>query len=193
MAQNCMRSDGSIQAIPIAYLAPDSDFKAGALPRGQTIFGTPNKLFRVIAENSKMLMTYGPEGLFMGRMDGSGSAEPDVIYAPPLTEGQTQPTSNGSVRYCLLGTPEQQPEGVSFRVLLDSRLRYQVPCLQAQLKNAVINQLPFQYGQFPSILTQDGVYFVSQVRHIGDTRGPQWESQVLGINSVAGLNALLGE
>lgn len=187
MVANCLKADGSKAAIPIDYLAPDSDFKRGPLPRSQTIFGTPNNLFANVAKGNDMGFFMGHNGISIGKLDGSKKAEPDVIYAPPFTEGQTQPTSDGSIRYCLLGTPEQTQFDVSFRVQLDSRLQFKLPALRAQLKNVVIEQAPFQVGQFQSLLTQDGVYFVGGVEHIGDTRGNVWESRVTGLTSASGL------
>jgi hypothetical protein len=192
MAANCLRPDGvtgalTTASIPIAYLAPDSDFKRGPLPRSQTIFGTPNKLFANIAKANGMGRAMGPNGLSIGKIDGSGKSTPDMIYAPPPTEGQTQPASDGNVRYCLLGTPAQTQLGVDFRVLLDSRLTFKLPALQAQLKNVVIEQASFQVGTNQSLLTQDGVYFVAGVTHVGDTRGNVWESRVSGFTSVLGF------
>ena len=147
MAASCIRP------IPIAYVAPDAEFKSQPLPRSQTIFGTPQRLFGSIARANDMVSCIGPNGLFMGPLAASG-LKPDVIYAPPLSESQTQPASDGNIRYCLLGTPEQVQFGVDFRVLLDSRLQFKLPAMQVQLKNAVIEQQPFQRGQYPSILAQ---------------------------------------
>jgi hypothetical protein len=187
MAANCLRADDSTVPIPIAYLAPESDFRVGPLPRSSTIFGTPNKLFAAIARANDMGFSMGPHGLSIGKIDGAKKATPDVIYAPPLTEGQTQPASDGSIRYCLLGTPAQTQFGVDFRVLLDSRLQCKLPAMQAQLKNVVIEQAPFQVGTNQSLLTQDGVYFAAGVTHVGDTRGNDWESQVTGFTSAGGF------
>jgi hypothetical protein len=190
MAANCLKADGSTASIPIAYLAPDSDFKRGTLSRSSTIFGTPNKLFANIAKANDMGLFMGPNGLSIGKLDGSSKSAPDMIYAPPLTEGQTQPSSDGSIRYCLLGTPTQTQLGVDFRVLLDSRLTFKLPALRAQVKNVVIEQVSFlsaiQSKTNQSLLTQDGVYFAAGVQHVGDTRGNVWESRVSGWTSVSG-------
>ena len=127
MAANCIGANNSPTSIPIAYLAPDSDFKVQPLPRSSTIFGTPNKLFGNLARANDMGFAVGPNGLSLGKLDGSGSSTPDVIYAPPLTEDQTQPVTDGIIRYCLLGTPAQTEFGVDFRVQLDSRLQFKLP------------------------------------------------------------------
>jgi hypothetical protein len=44
-------------------------------------------------------------------------------------------------------------------------------------------------GTNQSLLTQDGVYFVAGVTHVGDTRGNDWESRVTGFTSVNGFFA----
>jgi hypothetical protein len=54
MAANCNTP------IPIAYVAPDSEFKTQALPRSQTIFGTPRRLFAAIARTNNMGFFIGP-------------------------------------------------------------------------------------------------------------------------------------
>lgn len=181
MAQSC--------STPVAYLAPDSDFKSQPLPRSSTLFGTPSKLFGNVARANDMTFFVASDGLHMGKMDGLGTSNPDIIYAPPQQPGQSP---DSTVSYRLIGTPQQTQQGVAFRVLLDARLNVKLPAMQVQLKNAVITQTPFQVGQYQSLLTQDGVYFVAGVRHIGDTRGNTWETQITGITSVAGKLALLG-
>jgi len=189
MAQNCLKADGSTASIPVAYLAPDSDFKAQPLPRSSTIFGTPNELFGNIAQNNDMAFFFGSNGLHVGKIDGAQAPAPDIIYAPPLQAGQT---ADSGVDYRLIGSPQQTQLGVNFRVLLDSRLQFKIPGMQLQLKNAVIEQAPFQFGQNQSVLTQDGVYFLVGVRFVGDTRGNTWEAQVTSVTSASGRLALIG-
>lgn len=193
MAANCQRADGTNVALPIAYLAPESDFKRGTLPRSSTIFGTPNQLFGQIARMNDMGFLFGPEGIFMGKPVVSGASTPDVIYSPPLQDGQTE---ESGVEYRLIGTPVQTELGVDFRVLLDSRLTFKLPAIKAQLKNAAIAQSAFlppkDISSPPPLqlpLNADGVYFVTDVRHVGDTRGNIWETQVGGMASIQSLIA----
>ena len=178
--------------IPVAYVAPESDWKVGALPRSSTVFGTPSTLFGSIANANDLTAFYSPAGLVIGKIDGAGSPAPDLFYAPPQAEGQQARQFDPQTRFCLIGTPQQTQHGAAFRVLLDSRLNVRIPAQKAKLQNVVIAQQAFQYGQYQSILSQDGVYFVAEVRFIGDTRGNIWESQVVGITSVNGKLALLG-
>jgi hypothetical protein len=192
IAQNCFTADNKpAPPIPVDYLAPDDHFKIGPLPRSTTIFGHPWDLFGQVARGNNMLHMYGPSGVSIGRTDGAGNAQPDLIYAPPISAGSAQKQEAG-VRYCLIGNPQQTEFGVDFRVLLDSRLTAKLPPMQAQIKNAVIEQLALQVGTKQTTLTQDVVYFVAGVRHLGDTRGNLWESRVIGTSSLAGLSAIFG-
>lgn len=175
--------------VTVAYLAPDSDFKSQPLPRSSTVFGTPSKLFGNIAKNNDMTYFFAADGLHLGKLDGGGASTPDIIYAPPLQAGQSP---DSTVSYRLIGNPQQTQQGVSFRVLLDSRLNVKLPAMRLQLKNAVIEQLAFQPGQFQSPLTQDGVYFLAGVEFKGDTRGNVWEAEVTTVASIQGILALLG-
>jgi hypothetical protein len=178
--------------VPIAYVAPDSAFVAQALPRSTTIFGQPSRLFGSVAKQNDMSMIFGADGLYIGPLDSGSAGPPDVIYAPPLAQGQTQPASSGTIRYCLIGTPQQTQQGCNFRVLLDPKLNVRVPAMQAQIKNAVIEQQQFQVGTIPTVLSQDGVYFVAEVRFIGDTRGNEWWAEVVGVLSAQKRMAMLG-
>jgi hypothetical protein len=184
MAENC--------SLPVAYIAPASDFKAGSLPRSSTIFGTPQKIFGQIAGNNNMASSFGAEGFAMGEFKGKDVS--DIIYSPPLQGGQTE---ESGISYRIIGTPQQTQEGVSFKVLLDPRLLFKIPPLQVQLKNSVINQSAFIFdpekgAQIPTILNQDGVYLVAGVRHVGDTRGNIWESQVFGMVVAGSIVAVAG-
>ncbi len=173
-------------SLPVSYVAPESEFPAKTLPRSSTVFGTPQKIFGQIASRNDMAFSLGPSGIFLAGIVENKS--PDYVYAPPLQQQQKAETG---VSYRLIGTPEQTQYGVNFRVLLDSKLLVKWPALQVQIKNAVINQLPLAIDPEqgiqanPSFLTQDGVYAVGGIRHIGDTRGNSWETQVTGI-SIAG-------
>jgi hypothetical protein len=176
--------------IPIAYLAPDSDFSVGALPRSTTIFGKPSHLFAQVASANEMALFFAPDGLHMGKLKRS-DANPDITYAPPLTDSiPVNPLDPHSpdVSRTLLGTPTQTDGGVDFRVLLDPRLILKLPPMQVKLQQVVIQQSPFQYK---SILTQDGVYFPVGVTHVGDSRGNTWESLVTALSSINGVAALL--
>ena len=81
-------------------------------------------------------------------------------------------------------------EGVSFRVLLDSRLLVKIPSICVGIDNTVIKQMMNGSGNnlnLPPVLSQNGVYGVAGVRHIGDTRGNDWYTDVVGVTSKSGI------
>ena len=81
---------------------------------------------------------------------------------------------------------------MNLRVLLDNRLRVKMPAQQIKIDNTVIRQNPLQPGTNSTILTQDGVYIVGGVRHIGDSRGHEWYSEITGLTSIQGRLGLAG-
>jgi hypothetical protein len=97
----------------------------------------------------------------------------------------------------LIGTPTQTQFGVEFSVLLDPRIKAQLPLLTVEIQEAIISQFapnPVQTtGQVPYPLQSDGVYTVFEVRHRGDSRGNPWQTDVTAA-SIQGnvLAALVG-
>jgi hypothetical protein len=176
--------------INIAYLDPESSFTAQKLPRGKTLFGTPDRLFGQIATQNDMVTFYSAQGLNMGKAKAASTA-PDIIYAPPLAVGQQPASNEASLTRSLIGSPQQTDFGASFRVLLDPRLQIKLPLMQLQIDQAIIQQQTKAIGSPPSILTQDGIYLVAGVRHYGDSRGGEWYSEVIGAGSVGALLALV--
>lgn len=159
--------------IPVAYLAPN--LKTSQDPRGSTYFGSPGKHLDQIAEDNNMQWWIDSNGLNMGSMAQSDGA-PALVYTP----------STG-----IVGTPQQTQDGVAFRVLLDSRLQIKFPPMEAKIDNSSIRLAKAQIGQLISILDQDGLYIVGGVRHIGDTRGIEWYTEVIGYTSVGGKLSML--
>jgi hypothetical protein len=180
--------------INIAHIDNASSFSQQQLPRGKTIFGSPSRLFGQIAAQNNLLSFYTPQGLMIGKPTGASST-PDITYAPPLGNGQQPSSDEASITRSLIGSPQQTQDGVLFRVLGDPRLQIKLPLMQAKLDQAVIRQMPFTYGALPSlgsILNQDGVYYVVMVNHLGDSRGNDWYTEVIGVTSVNSLFALIG-
>lgn len=81
----------------------------------------------------------------------------------------------------LIGIPTQTNQGVNFRCLLDSRLKYVNPPLNIKLES-IVRELPLQYGQYAPMgnLIDDGRYKLISVVHVGDTRGNEWYSECQG-------------
>jgi hypothetical protein len=45
-------------------------------------------------------------------------------------------------------------------------------------------------GELPTLLDQDGLYFVAAVVHTGDTRGNEWYTDITGFNTATGKAAI---
>ncbi len=96
----------------------------------------------------------------------------------------------------LIGVPQQTQDGVSFTCLLNPMINIfrtkkdkKARCMLIKLENSSIKQaalVPMQESY--SRLDKNYVYKVIGVTHVGDTRGNNWYSQVIGIDqSESGL------
>jgi hypothetical protein len=88
----------------------------------------------------------------------------------------------------LIGVPEQTQEGVTFRTLLDPRIKLMT---MVKIDNSYIRQMRQEIGQYPALLDQDGQYQAYKVCHIGDTRGQEWYTEVEGIGRYGKIPMLL--
>lgn len=158
--------------------------------RGSVEFGMSRARFRNIATTLDASWSIHDGKLIM--MDNTGYRENDVIELNSLTG--------------MIGIPEQTPEGIKVRCLLNSRLRIGGAI---KLTNDQINQLNFQsktqaaryYGDKPQPITPydqyagdfpvaplsaKGFYRMFVVEHEGDSRGQQWYSNIIGLAITAG-------
>lgn len=147
------------------------------MPRGVVLFGTPGKYLDQVAAQHRMWWWLSDQGINLGPLE-RGDGVPDLVFGPGTG---------------LIGTPQQTQDGVSFKVLLDPRLRVSMPPMQVKLDMQAVRQGPLNFGQYLGILDQDGLYFVARARFIGDTRGQSWYTEVTGYTSVYGTLALLGQ
>lgn len=89
----------------------------------------------------------------------------------------------------LIGLPEQTNEGVRVRCLLNPRI---VVGGLVHINNKSVNQItqqnpagaPIPYNQYAAVqllakVTSDGIYRVYVAEHDGDTRGPQWYTDLV--------------
>lgn len=157
-------------------------------PRGNTVFGTlPAYLAQTAAGHGLQTWLDGASA-YVSEVGNGGITTPNLIYSPPYPPGGDQPTPvpDGTTQ-SIIGTPEQTQEGVNFTVLLDPRLKVGLPPLLVQIVRTQINQLqrtPY-VGNEPitGLGGPDGsnlTFFVTQVRHTGDSRGNTWQTDVTG-------------
>lgn len=165
MAKNA-RTPLNLQAVNDV---PDS----GASSRGTVIFGNPDDYFTQIANTNGLNFWSSNLGVNIRNLRQQTENVPTYVYGP----------ASG-----LIGTPQVTQDGVTCNVLLDPR-----PILGAQIQltpDTTIKQQPFQQGQFPTILDQNGLYSIVALRHIGSARGSVWMTQITAITTV-GSKALL--
>ena len=158
------------------------------LPRKRAIWGTPETYFQQIAAANRMRCWLSERGFNLVGTANQQTA-PSIIYGPSATPGTPINTTGQNYTPTLIGVPQQTQEGVSWRTLLDSRLR--VGQLVGLNQSAIrqIAQYPLQQSG-PTVLSQDGTYFVGGVKHIGDTRGIPWYSDVTAVTPLAWQSAL---
>jgi hypothetical protein len=160
--------------------------------RGKVVFGNVDKYFGQLADTYNMTWFKAPKGYAIGPLD-SGTNTPAYTYSPPLPANWAGGAPSVTTSYTLIGTPQQTDCGVEFSVLLDPRLKVQMPPLLVALNNVVIAQLVRQFPQGPFMpLAQDGQYVVAEVHHRGDTRGNLWQTDVRGFTRAWTQNALRG-
>lgn len=157
---------GASTPIPLVINAEaDSELSQTTQSRGGIIFGQPDTYFEQATKYS-------------GLNTWQSNAQASIIA---LRQSKTAPTVKFGVGNGLLGTPQQTQFGVDCRVLLDPRI---TPATQIYLDQTslTVRQLPLSANgtTYPSILSQSGYYAVLAVRHIGDSRGNTWETQVTG-------------
>ena len=157
-------------------------------PRGNGVFGKTSRYLAQIADSNFLQMWQDGQQAYISEVD-SGNREPQLVYSPPLDPAYTDQMLNipiGTTR-SLIGTPRQTQQGVTFEVLLDPRLKVGLPPLVVQLARTQVAQLvqtptPAS-GSIPTALSSNLTFFVAQVRHVGDTRGNEWYTEVTGYST----------
>jgi hypothetical protein len=151
------------------------------LARGKTTFGRPDEILQQIAQTNNLMFYLSPNGINVRSIAPvSAQATPDLVYGPPWPPTATvQPENPLLYTPTLIGTPQQTQEGVVFRVLMDSRVKLGNT---VQLDLSGIKQLPRYPNQYLSVLDQTLTYVVCAVRHVGDTRGDDWYTEITGVS-----------
>lgn len=150
-------------------------YTGGILPRGKVLFGMARALLRqeVQSQNATWSINNGKVDII-----------PLAGYKPGTAVVLNSTTG-------LIGRPEQTVDGLKARSLLNPRLT--IGGL-IQIDNKSINQtiqqnpdaapIPFnQYTGLQNLATvaADGLYRLYVVEHVGDTRGTEWYSDLVGL------------
>ena len=163
-----------------------------SLPKPKVLFGQPKKYMEQIARDNNMTWMIGSNGVFVGNFDFGPNTVADVVYSPAIPPGSTQ-TPDPGVSYSILGTPQQTPQGLALRVLLDARMVIKLPPVAVKVDNSFIKFLPITPGEYPPVLTPDGLYAVGAVRHYGDSYlSNNWLTEIQAFVTSAQKLAILG-
>lgn len=167
---------GSV-GINIAYLDPalGDEKSRKERPRGEPFSGNPRIYFDQIAAKHQINCWVDWDGLTI-RPLAPLSDTPNRIYAPPLSpDSQIEAQPDAATSYTLIGSPQQTQMGVAFRTLLDSQLRLGD---LIKLDFATIRMLQLGPFDIPRLFDKDGVFLSFNIRHLGDTRGQEWFTEV---------------
>jgi hypothetical protein len=177
---------------PFTLFDPGNQLDAvtpGTLPRPVVFFGQPQHYLDQACRQANTGYFVGFDGVANVTQLAVQSTVPLVTYASPLPTGSTA-TPDPSVSYSIVGTPKQilvtdALFGVSFKVLMDARIKITNPPMVVKIDNSVlIEQARQSFGAPPPVLSQDGIYAVVDVSHIGDSRGNAWYSEVTAVNLI---------
>lgn len=153
----------------------DDDISEGMpdrkLPRARTFFGSTMDYLRLYSQLG---------GTFPSVIDGNIVLHRLQDKLPAGTEQNALVISPGEGG--LIGTPQQTQDGVTFTCLLNPNITVFKPPMLIKLDNSKIRAMSYQLGQTYSRLDQDWMYRVLGVTHVGDTRGQEWYSEVVGAN-----------
>ena len=146
-------------------------------PRARAFFGDPHDFIDSVMSANNLQSWYGFDGLGVTPMTNPANVT-TITYTP--TTG-------------ILGTPQQTLnsgglcDGVQLVVLLDPRLRVTIPPMQIDISSSIIRQFQYQPPNYQPILDPNGTYLVNGLQFRGDSRGNQWETEIIGLTTTNGL------
>lgn len=181
-------------------------------PRGNTMFNVMGWYMDLIAQDQNLSTYRDGRGAYLTEVAAPNAPlpTPSLVYCPPFsftaaTAAQVNlPGTATDITQTIIGTPRQTAQGVIFTVLLDPRLIASTPPIAVQLTNTLFSQYlvsPSQgSGNLPTPYSTDQgspssanlVFYVTQVRHVGDSRGNDWYTEVIGYNTVYAQNLNTG-
>lgn len=154
--------------IPSQLGSISDNLQTGQLTRGKVFFGMTKDYLRQLAQSSSA--TFYLE-------DGKVNLITAQDY-PPNEIVDLTPESG------LIGTPMQTDFGMSFKCLLNPRLKINS---LVRINSSLIQAQTFQFGQVPRGLDASGIYRIIGMRHNGDTRGDSWYTECECVSQAGGI------
>jgi hypothetical protein len=139
------------------------------LPRGRPLFGSPKKYLSEISRDNNAQWWLGQKGLLnLSNLNYDLAGQQPALTLTPTTG--------------IIGTPRQTQKGVTFRTLMNPNINITNPAMFIKLDQTQYVRLLQQLGDLTSIgiLAQSGVYAVVGARYLGDSRGQDWYTDVVG-------------
>lgn len=136
------------------------------LPRGKVLYGNSINYLRTIAETTEQQV----------------SIQDEQITFVPLSSFLPGEVTVLTSKTGIVGTPQQTNEGVNLKCLLNPTLKVGG---RVQIDNKSVEALkinlavPNSAANIPAPFSEDGVYNIFVVEHIGDTRGLEWYSNLV--------------
>lgn len=162
-------------------------------PRGKTVFGKVSKYIAQMSDDNFLSNWTASNQAYLTELyDPNVKINPDLTYGPPIPPGFNAGNDANGLTRSIIGVPRQSPFGAIFNVLLDPRLKVQLPPMLVKLDQTIISQIKLQYGQVLTPLDQSGLFIAAQVRHVGDTRENDWYTEVTGYTRGYCQNLLKG-
>lgn len=147
------------------------------LPRGKVMFGMSRDYLKQSAETSDQAWSI---------QNGQVQFVPLTSYLPGEAVVLTSKTG-------MIGTPTQTNEGINVTCLLNPKIkiggRVSIDNKAAQRMKIDISQ-PGSPANIPAPLSQDGVYFVLSIEYVGDTRGQDWYSKLICLQTSLSSNPM---
>jgi hypothetical protein len=145
-------------------------------PRPQIFFGSVKDYLDNIAKDHDTKLSILDDTVTIAKIQSDVASDTPLVISPG--EGG------------LIGTPQQTNDGIMFSVLLNPKIRIFKPkpmLVKLDMSKLTdIKQIRVSQNNQFARLSQDGVYKILGVLHIGDTRGNAWESQIVACNSPEG-------
>lgn len=138
------------------------DLSTQTLPRGKVFFGTPKQYLNKIASDNNANFWVDDGAVYITKSTDIPAGE--ALVLTPQTG--------------LLGVPQQNQDGIECKCLLNPNIKLMT---MIKIDNSMIRQLKQQVGQYPALLDADGQYQVYKVSYVGDTRGDDWQTEIVGI------------
>lgn len=140
------------------------------LPRGKVMYGSANKYIKNIADSN---------GFGWSIQDKKVNFIKQSTYLPGTAVVLTSKTG-------LIGTPEQTNEGVNCKCLLNPFIKIagRIKIDNKSVQSLKINlSVPNSPANIPAPYNVDGIYYVLVAEHIGDTRGVEWYTNLVTLNT----------